>query len=223
MGESADCREQLGVVVHITEKAKGPKDLTLLNLRDEVVNFLYKDALASSTRTDMQFFVLLYFASIQIGDKSFLEIILDEAIPKFNRLNQAFQHKQGYLRANEYRQMVNEYDLTDIFKNDVFFVLATAILNIDAIEARFADFYSGNQQLARVVNVLKEQYRPTTRICLTKFVLCGRGDPLYLEPLVGGFYCGWTEIREAGGFIYSKGKVMIIESEAAELKLAGHA
>jgi len=167
--------------VHITEKTKGPKGLTLLNLRDEVVNFLYKDTLASSTKADMQFFVLLYFASIQIGDKSFLEIILDEAIPKFNRLNQAFQRKQGYLRANEYRQMVNEYGLTDIFKNDIFFVLASAILNIDAIEARFADFYSGNEQLARVVNMLNEQYRQQLESNLELFQASKIEDDRYDE------------------------------------------
>lgn len=57
------------IEVQIKEKDKGNKDLSLLNLRDEIVNFLYKDTIASSTKADLQFYVLLFFISIKVKDK----------------------------------------------------------------------------------------------------------------------------------------------------------
>jgi Na+/proline symporter len=46
--------------------------------KDEIVNFLYKDTIASSTKIDLQFFILLYFISIRCGENIFLEKILDD-------------------------------------------------------------------------------------------------------------------------------------------------
>lgn len=169
------------IVVHIKEKDKGSKNLTLLNLRDEVVNFLYRDTVANSTRADLQFFVLIYFASIKVKNKSFIEAIMDEALPKFDELNQAFLRKQNYLRANEYRQMVNEYGLGDIFYKDLFFVLCESILSIATIESKFSDVYERDSNLKAVIDTLKSRYLPRIEASFEAFKSSKIQDDRYDE------------------------------------------
>ncbi len=108
------------ISVHIRELDNLNRSLTLLNLREEIVGFLYRDTVASSTRADMQFYILLFFAAIPNDNKTALEAILDEGIPKFDALTVAFQHKRGYLRANEYHEMAEQYGLTELFWKDLF-------------------------------------------------------------------------------------------------------
>jgi hypothetical protein len=43
------------IPITIKEKDKGDKKLTLLNLREEIVNYLYKETVASSTKSDQHF------------------------------------------------------------------------------------------------------------------------------------------------------------------------
>ncbi|HYH75800.1 MAG TPA: hypothetical protein VD735_07640 [Candidatus Saccharimonadales bacterium] len=158
------------VLVHIKEKDKGSRNLSLFNLKEEVVNFLYKDTLANATKSDLQFFVLLHFIILPTAkDKTFLESILDEALPKFNALNRTFQKKQGYLRANEYHQRVEEHDLSEIFKYDVFFILIEAILRIDDIEHQFTDFINSDPQLKLAIKRIKSEYQPTLSASLEMF------------------------------------------------------
>jgi len=38
------------IEITIKEKDKGTTDLSLLNLREEIINFLYKDTVANSTK-----------------------------------------------------------------------------------------------------------------------------------------------------------------------------
>ena len=146
------------IEVTIKEKDKGTKDLSLLNLREEIVNFLYKDTVANSTKADLQFFVLLFFIAIKIDGKTFLEKILSDGIPKFNKLNESFAKKKGYLRAKEYRKMVEEHGLSELFENDIFFVLIEAILNIEEIEQKFSSFYKQNKDIERAIKDIKSEY-----------------------------------------------------------------
>lgn len=151
------------IEVKIKEKDKGGKNLSLLNLRDEVVNFLYKDTVASSTKTDLQFFVLLYFITIKINDKTFLEKILDDGLPRFNKLNEAFVTKKGYLRGRQYRKMVNEHGLSEFFKNDIFFVLIDSILHIEDMQERYATFLEKHREIKKIINIISQTYTPKLR------------------------------------------------------------
>lgn len=157
------------IKVKIKEKDKGSKDLSLLNLREEVVNFLYKDTVANSTKADLQFFVLLYFVAIKIDNKTFLEKILDEGIPKFNNLNKAFANKKGYLRAREYKKMVEEHGLSELFENDTFFVLVETILNIDEIENRYASFLKKHPEVERVIKTIETKYAKQLSVIFDNF------------------------------------------------------
>lgn len=146
------------IQVTVKEKDKGGKDLSLLNIRDELVNVLYKETVANSTKADLQFYVLLYFVSLKSGESTLLEKILDEAIPKFKALNNAFSEKKGMLGAGEYAEMVSYHGLSDIFKFDVFFVLIEAISNLNVITDRYADFLSKNLQANTTLSRVKEKY-----------------------------------------------------------------
>src|SRR3989344_7382131 len=157
------------IEVKIKEKDKGLKDLSLLNLREEVVNFLYKDTVANSTKADLQFFVLLYFVSIRSGDKTLLEKILDEGIPKFNKLNDSFAKKRGYLRSKEYRKMDDDHGLAELFENDIFFVLIEAISNIEEIEQKFTPFLKKHSEVERVIKAIVTKYAPQLSSSFTKF------------------------------------------------------
>lgn len=148
------------IPITIKEKDKGDKRLTLLNLRDEIVNYLYKETVASSTKSDQQFFVLVYFASLRAGDKSFVEALFDAALPRFDKLLLSFKSKTGYLARSEYRQLVHENGLDDFFNGDIFFVLADAIANLDKIEAKFEDTYQSDPNLEQVIRRLKYDYAP---------------------------------------------------------------
>lgn len=169
------------IEVKIKEKDKGLKDLSLLNLRDEVVNFLYKDTVANSTKADLQFFVLLYFISIRIGDKTFLENILDDGIPKFNKLNESFAVKRGHLRSTEYRKMVDDHELTGLFENDIFFVLIESILNIEEIELKFTPFLKKNPEVERAVKTIVAKYAPLLSTSLANFKSSKIEDDRYDE------------------------------------------
>lgn len=146
------------ILVTIKEKDKKGKNLSILNLRDEVVNFLYKDTVANATKTDMQFFILLFFSSIKIENKTLLEKILDEGIPKFKKLNKVFSSKKEYLRSGEYGEILKEQGLDILFKNDVFFVLIEAILNIKEIKKQFKSFLIKNSELKLLISKLETQY-----------------------------------------------------------------
>ena len=169
------------IEVKIKEKDKGIKELSLLNLRDEVVNFLYKDTVANSTKADLQFFVLLYFIAIKIGNVSFLEKILEDGLPKFNKLNASFAKKRGYLRSREYRTMVEEHGLSDLFENDIFFVLVEAILNVREIEERFRPFLKKHQEVGRVISIIETKYASQLTTSLNNFRLSKIGDDRYDE------------------------------------------
>jgi len=146
------------IEITIKEKDKGARDLSLLNLREELVNFLYKDTIANSTKADLHFFVLLFFVSIKTDGKTFLEKILDEGIPKFNELNESFSKKKSYLSAREYRRMVNEHGLSVFFKNDIFFVLIEAVLNVGEMKEKFSDFLNENEAIDRVISSIETKY-----------------------------------------------------------------
>lgn len=169
------------IEVKIKEKDKGMKDLSLLNLRDEVVNFLYKDTVANSTKADLQFFVLLYFISIESGHITFLEKIFEDGIPKFNKLNESFAKNRGYLRSKEYRKMVEEHGLSDLFENDIFFVLIEATLNVREIKERFRPFLKNYPEVGRVISVIETKYATDLNAGLNNFKLSKIGDDRYDE------------------------------------------
>ena len=148
------------IAVTIKEKDKGGKQLSLLNLRDEIVNYLYKETVASSTKSDQQFFVLVYFASLKAEDKSFVEALFDAALPRLDDLLQSFKAKPGYLARSEYRQLVSANGLDDFFRGDIFFILAESIINLDKIEAKFEDVYESDPDLQKVIQRLKKDYAP---------------------------------------------------------------
>lgn len=169
------------IEVKIKEIDKGTRDLTLLNLREEVVNFLYKDTVANSTRADLQFFVLLYFIVIRSGNKTFLEKILDEGVPKFNKLNKAFSAKKGYLRAREYRKMVEEYGLSELFENDIFFVIVESILNVKEIKTRYTSFLKKHTEVEQAVKAIEIKYAKQLNISLNEFQSSRIQDDRYDE------------------------------------------
>lgn len=146
------------IQVTIREKDKKGKNLSFLNLRDEVVNFLYKDTLANSTKADMQFFILLFFSLIEAENKTLLEKILDEGIPKFKKLNNSFSLKKGYLQSGEYGQMVRDHGMEALLKNDVFFVLVEAVLNIKEIKIQFDSFLEKNQEIKELILKISSTY-----------------------------------------------------------------
>lgn len=157
------------IAITIKEKDKGDKQLTLLNLRDEIVNYLYKETVANSTKSDQQFFVLVYFASLKAGDKSFIEALFDAALPRFDNLLKAFKSKTGYLARSEYRQLVNANGLEDFFKGDIFFVLSEAIMNLENIEHKFKDAYESDPNLRQVISRLKKDYAPQIKLHMEVF------------------------------------------------------
>jgi hypothetical protein len=157
------------VEVKIKQKDKGTKDLSLLNLRDEIVNFLYKDTVAHSTKTDLQFFILLYFIAIKIGDKTFLEKILDDGLPKFNKLNEAFLAKKGYLRGGQYRNLVEEQGLSELFENDIFLVLIEGVLRVAEIKKRYTAFLKKHSEIEKVIDTIATIYTPRLNESFKKF------------------------------------------------------
>ena len=58
------------IEVTVREIDKGTSDLTLLNVREELVNVLYKETVAYSTKADQQFYVLLFFVYPLLTDRT---------------------------------------------------------------------------------------------------------------------------------------------------------
>ena len=168
------------VEVTIREIDKGSNELTLLNIKDELVNFLYKETVANSTKADQQFYVLLFFIALKDKDgPTLLEKLLDEALPKFQNLNNALSNKKDRLKSGEYKQLVSEYGLRDIFQYDVFFILAEAILNLDEIRNRYADYFTNNPTLSKTLDILESRYFLLLNENLTAFKAAEIEDDRY--------------------------------------------
>lgn len=144
--------------VRITKIDKGDKDLTLLNLREELVNFLYRDTVASATKSDLLFYVLIFFIYCKSGKKTLLELVMTEALPKLDNLNQAFAELKNRIRPGVYRRLVLKHGLENIFKSDVFFILIEAVLNIDEIEQKYSSYFSKNIDLKNEIASIRKKY-----------------------------------------------------------------
>lgn len=158
------------IAVHIRESDKGDRDLTLQNLREEIVGFMYRQTVSRSTKADMQFYVLLFYASIPAKDKTALEAILDEGIPKFRKFTDAMASRRGNLRRNEYAELKEQYGLEPLFYKDLFFVITGAVLNINQIESRFADIIQRDKNLSEVIDRLKQTYSPQLQPLFEQFM-----------------------------------------------------
>jgi hypothetical protein len=151
------------IEVKITEKDKDGKNLSLFNLREEIVNFLYRDTVAVSTKADLQFYLLLFFLSLKVNNQTFVEAILTDALPKFKKLNEALSAKSGYLKTGEYSKKVEEHGLSEVFKNDIFFLLIESILNKGEISNKYQDFFKINNELnTAFTNVCSKYYQELT-------------------------------------------------------------
>jgi hypothetical protein len=148
------------IEVTIREKDKKKKRLTLFNLRDELVNFLYKDTIANSSKTDQRFYVLLYFATLKIGEKTLIEVLFDIALPRFKTLSDNLSNRQGYLAKHEYKASVEEYGLSEFFTYDIFFILCEAVIDIEDIEKKYGQLYRDDTHMQAVIKTLKTDYRP---------------------------------------------------------------
>lgn len=158
------------IAVKINERDKSDKHLTFANLKDELVGFLYRETVAKSTRADMQFYILIFFASIGREKKSSLEVILDEAIPKFDALCNSFARRSSMLQRGEYADMVEAHGLRQLFEYDLFFVLATGILNLDDIKRKFADVINSDEIIRSVLSRIEKDYKPRLEKSFEQFV-----------------------------------------------------
>jgi tetrahydromethanopterin S-methyltransferase subunit G len=147
------------IEVSIREKDKRKKNLTLVNMRDELVNFMYRDTVASSSRIDQQFYVLLYFASMKVNEESLIESLLDAALPRFQKLSEDLSARKAYLKKHEYNESVKKHGLEDFFAYDTFFIICEAIMDIDNIEKRYKDLYQTNEHMTAVMATLKQKYQ----------------------------------------------------------------
>ena len=148
------------IEVSIREKDKRKKNLTLVNMRDELVNFMYRDTVASSSRTDQQFYILLYFASLKVNEKSLIEALLEAALPRFQKLSEDLSERKTYLKKHEYNESVQKHSLEAFFTYDIFFIICEAIIDIDNIEKQYEDLYARNEHMTTVMASLKQKYRP---------------------------------------------------------------
>src|SRR3989344_5168953 len=116
------------IQIHIREEEKSEAGLTLFNFREELVNFMYKKTVADSSRGSMRFYILIFFLSIKVNSKTLLEDLHEKNWKKLEALNHSFDKKEK-LRKNEYAKFVEDAGLTKIFRNDVFFLLMSSILD----------------------------------------------------------------------------------------------
>jgi hypothetical protein len=145
------------IEIKISEKDKLGKYLTLLNFRDELVNFMYKKTIADSSRTSMRFFVLIFFLSLKVDSKSLLMSLFEENIEKIINLNKAFSGREK-LRAGEYAELIKNNGLEQIFKYDIFFILITTVLDSDRILSKFSKYFSENTEVAEEFIKVIEKY-----------------------------------------------------------------
>lgn len=169
------------ILVRITEKDKKGKDLTLINLKEELVNFLYKDTVAYSTKADLLFFVLLFFLSIKVKNTTLLRKILDEVIPKLDELNNVFASKNKRLKVGEYHSLVKKAGLEELFKFDVFFVIAEAILNKTEIQEKYSGVLEQMPEVFSELDAIEKKYGRKLHTLIGEFVRSEIEDNRYDE------------------------------------------
>ena len=133
------------IEIKIKEIDKHDRQLTLLNFRDELVNFMYKKTIADSSRSSMRFYVLMFFLSLKVDGKSLLMNLFDENIENLKNLNKVFDSKKK-LKKGEYNNLVNENKLDKVFRFDIFFILVAAILDSKKILNIFDTYFSQNKE-----------------------------------------------------------------------------
>lgn len=144
--------------ITIKEKEKLSSSFNLFNLRDEVVNFMYKKTVADSSRQDMAFYVLCFFLSIRLGSKTLLEDLLDNNVAKLTELNRLLLNAKK-LRKGQYAQFVEQAGLTRAFQFDVFFLLMLTILNSDDVLIRFKTFFTNHPQAQKDFLLVVNKYK----------------------------------------------------------------
>gem|GEM_PF-1863928 len=146
------------IEVKITEIDKGDRNLSFSNLKDEVVNFLYQDTVANSTKDDQLFYILFPFLVARSGNGSLLEVIFDKAIPKVRALNEDFNSMKRRLNAGEYRRMVDAAGLEEIFRFDLFFLLVEAVQRTKEIEHRYSSFLNKHHDIKSTLDRINSKY-----------------------------------------------------------------
>ena len=143
--------------VQITEIDKGDTPLTLHNFRDELVNNMYKKTIADSSRTEMRFYVTVFFLCFKMGSKSLLRKLFEDNLTKLEALNAEFS-KRPKLQKNEYADLVNQVGLTQIFKRDIPFLLISTILDSKNVLKEFHVFFEKNPDLKKEFVGISEKY-----------------------------------------------------------------
>jgi hypothetical protein len=87
-------------------------------------------------------------------------MLLDVALPRFERLSSNLSNRQGYLAKHEYKTSVDESGLSEFFTYDVFFILCEAIIEIENIENKYGALYKDSDYMVSLINTLKTDYRP---------------------------------------------------------------
>jgi len=157
------------IEVKIEEIDKGERNLSLFNLRDEIANFLYRDTIVNSARIDQLFYILVFFAGCQVGNRSLLEAVLETSLPKLNGLNASFNSLNRQLKPGEYSKLKTAAGLDEIFKFDLFFILAEAINRLSKIQEKYSEFLSEHREIADVLSRIEATYGESLKDSLAVF------------------------------------------------------
>ena len=150
-------KELQPIEIHITELEKSDAGLTLFNFRDELVNFMYKKTVADSSRVSMRFYILVFFLATRVESKSLLLKLFDENFEKLKKLNEKFG-KRAKLQKNEYAKLVREAGLTEIFRNDILFLLLTSILESEKVLEKYSEYFVKEDELRKEFSTVVNKY-----------------------------------------------------------------
>lgn len=142
--------------VHIKQLEKN-SDLSMLNF-DNRVNDMYNDIILYPTKKDLSFFILLFFIWIKSGNSTYLDLYLKENLPKLEHFIRELKKVWRLLKKDEYTDFKDKLWLTDLFKNDTFFIIINWVKNIDYFLIKYKDFFDKNKEILKIITNINDIY-----------------------------------------------------------------
>lgn len=144
--------------IKIKIRQKNIENPTIANIGKEIFD-MYQLTIWKWASIELQLFVVYFFLKIKWNDKSLLHIIVEKNINKLLKFDEALSKHTGYLSKGDYSDLKLKYNVDNVLKYDIIFLLMECIINRDEIEPNAKWFFLDEdiKEVKKIVNLYWKQ------------------------------------------------------------------
>lgn len=140
-------------IIKIRIRQKEAINTTIANIGKEIFD-MYQLTIWKWVSVELQLFVVYFFLKIKSKDKSLLCIIFENNINKLLKFDKVLSENTGYLSKGDYTELKIKYNVENILKYDIIFLLMECILNRNDMEVIAKSFFS-EEDILEINNITK--------------------------------------------------------------------